>query len=216
MCVEPGLVERTKDRPLANQSLKRPQALMLFIILMAAAALLAFILGVVKISIPAILLMIIYPYSKRFLACPQILLGLAFSWSIFIVCTACQHAITTPFLWLFACNMFWTIGYDTLYAMADKPQDLTANIHSMAIWLGDHDWRGASLCYVLAGLCWLQMLRSFQPTWPCIALTMMGMTHAWLLLLQAKSKDPQACFAAFLGNAKVGLWLWLALVVELM
>ena len=208
-----ALVDRTKDRPLATQSLSRSQALILFMMLMAAAAFLAFILGVLTMCIPAVLLMIIYPYSKRFLSYPQIILGVAFSWSVFIVCAACRHPITPPFLWLFACNMFWTIGYDTLYAMADKPQDIKANIRSMAIWLGDHDWHGACFCYVLAGLCWLQMLHALQPTWPCIALTIIGITHASILLLQAKSKDPQACFAAFLGNAKVGLWFWLALVM---
>lgn len=61
---------------------------------------------------------------KRFTHLPQLVLGLAFSWSI-PMAWAAQADTLPPQVWvLFLINALWTIAYDTQYAMVDRDDDV--------------------------------------------------------------------------------------------
>jgi 4-hydroxybenzoate octaprenyltransferase (EC 2.5.1.-) len=77
-------VERTRNRPLARQSLQPWEAIALFIVLMLLAlGLVAFLNRLtVMLAIPGVLLAASYPFFKRFTQLPQAYLGVAFSWGI--------------------------------------------------------------------------------------------------------------------------------------
>ena len=100
-------------------------------------------------SLPALFLAITYPFTKRFFPLPQFYLGLAFSFGIPMAFAAVQGRVP-PEAWLmFTANALWTLAYDTIYAMADKEDDLKIGIKTSAITFGHHDITASMLCHFL-------------------------------------------------------------------
>jgi len=120
-----GRVARTKNRPFARGEVSGREALLLILVLCAAAALCLLPLNRLTwlMSLPALFLAFTYPFTKRFFPIPQLYLGLAFSFGIPMAFAAVRGSVPPPAWILFAANVFWTLAYDTAYAMADKPDD---------------------------------------------------------------------------------------------
>ena len=98
-------------------------------------------------SLPALFLAVTYPFTKRFFPLPQFYLGLAFSFGIPMAFAAVQGRVP-PEAWLmFTANALWTLAYDTIYAMADKEDDLKIGIKTSAITFGEHDISATMLCH---------------------------------------------------------------------
>lgn len=133
-------VARTKTRPLASGRLYRKTALQVIFILLGTALCLALQLRwqTLCFAIFGLLIAVFYPFAKRLTAYPQLVLGLAFSWSIpMVFVEVCDRL--PPIAWvLYAANIFWVIAYDTMYAMADMEDDLRIGIKSTAITFGVH------------------------------------------------------------------------------
>ena len=121
-----GSVSRTRERPLASGSLKRQDAFYYFGILSAVGFSLVLFTNpyTILLSFGAIIIIVIYPFMKRYTNLPQLVLGVAFSWGILMAFTAQTESIPQPALLLFAANIIWTIAYDTQYAMVDRKFDL--------------------------------------------------------------------------------------------
>lgn len=134
-----GHVARTKSRPLAAGKLSSIQALRLFFILMLLALSLAIQLKpyTLLLALFAALLAIAYPYTKRFFAYPQFILGIAFAWGIFMVYAENVGYISQQAITLYFGVLCWVLAYDTQYAMADRADDLRIGIKSSAISFGD-------------------------------------------------------------------------------
>ncbi|MBI0151452.1 UbiA family prenyltransferase, partial [Bifidobacterium sp. M0353] len=81
-------------------------------------------------SIPALFLAMTYPFTKRFFPLPQLYLGLAFSFGIPMAFAAITNHVPMIAWILLAANTLWTLAYDTIYAMADKEDDLKIGIHT--------------------------------------------------------------------------------------
>lgn len=146
------LVERTRERPLAAGQVSKKEALILAAVLaLCAFALVAFLPWlVIMLSVPALLLAVSYPYTKRFFALPQAYLGIAFGFGIPMAFAAVQEDVP-PLAWLMLLgNMFWTIAYDTEYAMVDRDDDLKIGIRTSAITFGRHDVTAVMICYAIA------------------------------------------------------------------
>ncbi len=134
-------VWRTKTRPLAVGEVTAREALGLFVVLCLLAAGLAFWLNAftIELAVVAVVLAASYPFFKRFTHLPQVYLGLAFGWGIPMAFAAeTDHVPATAWV-LLAANIFWTIAYDTAYAMADRDDDLKIGVKSTAILFGDWD-----------------------------------------------------------------------------
>lgn len=129
-------VERTKSRPLAANLLTKTQAYIFLSFLLSIGACIWILLSPAAkcISVVAAILMVIYPFMKRFTFWPQLFLGFTFNIGLLI---AIAHVSTLTFSWqllcLFASLVLWTIFYDTIYAFADISDDLKANVKSTAI-----------------------------------------------------------------------------------
>lgn len=129
-------VERTKLRPLATNLLTTKQAyIFLSILLSIGACIWMFLSPAAKyISFIAAILMVSYPFMKRFTYWPQLFLGFTFNIGLLI---AIAHVSILTFSWqllsLFASLVLWTIFYDTIYAFADVHDDLKFNVKSTAI-----------------------------------------------------------------------------------
>lgn len=202
-----GFVDRTKNRPLPSGRVSEKEALLLF----TGLSILSFILVLltdwktVLLSFVGLFLAALYPFMKRYTHLPQVFLGLAFSWAIPMAYSAQGGSLLDPELWmLFVANSFWTIAYDTYYAMTDRPDDIKIGIKSTAILFGQFD---LLVIIVLQGLTlsllmWVGILAHLN-----IIYFISLLVAVWLFYQQyqqAKSRDRQACFKSFLDNNRVG------------
>lgn len=136
-------VTRTRYRPLVTGQVSPHEALVLFAVLCIFAASLLLVLPPLArwLALAAIPIILLYPCVKRISHLPQLVLGIAFSWSIPMVFAAqTEHLpFTCWFIFLIAC--LWPVAYDTIYAMVDRADDVKANIKSTAILWGDKETR---------------------------------------------------------------------------
>jgi len=204
-------VERTKSRPLASGELGVRQAIVLLAILLAAAACVAFALGwaVVLWAALSLPLVIAYPFMKRICWWPQLFLGFTFNWGALMGWAAVRGTVEFPAICLYIGCIFWTLGYDTIYAHQDKCDDARIGVKSTALRLGDNTRHVVGLCYLLAVFFWLAA-GSFagSTTWLLIALLLAELQLGWQLC-HANFDDPASCRRAFMSNATLG-WLLFA------
>ena len=149
-------VERTRNRPLTSGRITAKEALLLAAGLAIVALLITLPLGwpVILMSIPAAFLAGSYPFTKRFFPMPQAYLGIAFGFAIPMAYVAVRGSVPLEGWLVFIANVFWTIAYDTEYALVDKPDDLKLNIKTAAITLGRYDIAGIMTCYAVCLLLW--------------------------------------------------------------
>lgn len=213
-----GAVSRTQARPLVTGSVTVREALILFLVLMLLAFALVLFTNTltIQLSVIAVLLASAYPFMKRYTHLPQVVLGVAFSWSI-PMAFAAQRGTLPQALWLVYCgNLLWTIAYDTAYAMVDREDDIKAGIKSSAILFGRHDrlmigllQSGCLLALYLAGQAF--GLGVYYNSSLVVAAALFCYQHYLL-----RTRQPNACFKAFLHNNWVGMVIFLGLIVDYM
>ncbi|MBN8827284.1 MAG: 4-hydroxybenzoate octaprenyltransferase [Sphingobacteriia bacterium] len=131
-------VERTKNRPLASGKVSVKEALTLAILISFFSLLLALIFLPIKsilIAILSLILVVTYPLMKRYINIPQIYLGFTFNIGVLVGYAVHRNIDTTSILLYIAC-IFWTLGYDTIYALSDIKDDKKIGIKSSAIYFG--------------------------------------------------------------------------------
>jgi len=170
-----GAVERTQQRPLAQGVIKPWEALLVAAVLSLCAFLLALNTHrlVVYLSPLALILVVVYPFTKRWLACPQLVLGAAFAFAIPMGFAAELGRIPLLAWGYFGLTLLWVAGYDTFYAMADRPDDITIGVRSSAILLGSYAEILATLSTSVFAIGFVCL--AYQP----------GMLWLWLALLIA-------------------------------
>ena len=200
------LVERTRHRPLAARRLSTKEALILAAALALAAFLLILPLNrlVLWLSFPALIIAASYPFTKRFFSIPQACLGVAFGFGIPMAFAAVQGQVP-PLAWvLLAASGFWTIAYDTEYAMVDREDDLKIGIRTAAITFGRFDVAMVMLCYgiflaLLVGVgVWQEMGIPYYLGLACA----LGLVIYHYTLIRNRNRE--LCFKAFLHNNWVG------------
>jgi 4-hydroxybenzoate polyprenyltransferase len=134
-------VARTRQRPLAAGQVAPAEALALFLVLgLVALALLSLLNPLAQVlAVGAAALTIAYPFSKRWFSAPQFLLGAAFGWGIPMAFAAETGAVPRLAWLLWLDVVIWAVIYDTMYAMADRTEDLRIGVRSTAILFGAAD-----------------------------------------------------------------------------
>lgn len=204
-----GAVERTKNRPFAQGRVGKKEALLLtaFLCLLAALCLIPLNHLTWLMSLPALFLTLTYPFTKRFFPIPQFYLGLAFSFGIPMAFAAVAGNVPPQAWILFAANVLWTLAYDTVYAMADKEDDLKIGIKTSAVTFGRYDIAAAMLCHGGFTLLMVALGIEIGATWAYWAAVPVTV---WLQSLQyraIKNRNRQVCFQTFLANNRIGqLW----------
>ena len=142
-----GQVERTRHRPLASGQLRPKHALSLLAILLTIAAGLLYFLNPLTwlLSPMALLLAGLYPFCKRILHIPQLILGVAFGWGGVMAWAAVRDELESGTWLLFAATVCWAIVYDTIYAVQDQEDDKKIGVKSSAILFGSYIWLGVGL-----------------------------------------------------------------------
>ena len=200
------LVERTRTRPLASGAVTVREALVIFFLLLTIAFGLVLLLNrqTVWLAVVGAAIAASYPLAKRFTNLPQVYLGVAFSWGIPMAFTAQDSPLMPLAWWLLGTNLLWTVAYDTMYAMADRPDDLKAGIKSSAIMFGRFELAiNASLqAITLLSLALMGLYLGFGVIF-YLGLGAAALTAVYQLYL-CKDRDRQQCFKAFLNNIWFG------------
>lgn len=195
-------VERTRNRPMAAGLVGNKEALALFAALSLCAFLLILRLNrlTILLSFAALFLAASYPFTKRFFAIPQAILGIAFGFGI-PMSFAAQTGQVPAMAWLMLlANIFWAIAYDTEYAMVDREDDLKIGIKTSAITFGQYDVLAVLACYgltlaILAAIGGWFRLGLFYYAGLAVAL---GIAVYHYTLIRQRERDK--CFRAFTHN----------------
>ena len=195
-------VKRTAQRPVTSGLVSVKEALTLG----AALALAAFGLAlttnaaVIAWSVPALLVTILYPFTKRWFAMPQAVLGIAFGFGIPMAYAAVQGRVPLEALWLFIGKIALVLAYDTEYAMVDRDDDLKLGMKTSAITLGRADVPAILLFYAVYLSIWLWVSAKQAPSAILyIAFAAAAAQVAWhFTLIRGRTRD--GCFRAFKQN----------------
>lgn len=147
-------VERTQNRPLANGDLNLKQALILLGIVLFCAFCLLLTLSklAILIGIFSIIPISLYPLTKRFINIPQVFLGFTFNIGTLLAWAAIRGKIEIPALFLYIGSVFWTIGYDTIYAHQDKIDDEKIGVNSSALYFEKKSNDFITFCYKICSI----------------------------------------------------------------
>jgi len=220
-------VKRTARRPVTSGAVGVAEALALG----AALALVAFALALttnlatVAWSIVAFAVTLLYPFSKRFFAMPQAVLGVAFSFGIPMAFAAVRGgdswsidslagAVPALAWWLLLGNLFWVLAYDTEYAMVDRDDDLRIGIKTSAITLGRFDVAAVMAFYAAFLLIWAAIGASLSFGAPYFAGLLAAATIAAWHFTLIRTRTREGCFRAFRLNHWLGFAVFAGIVAQ--
>ena len=129
------LVARTANRPIASGVISVTNAILFLLLLLALSLTILLQLNETcwLLGFLVLLLVFSYPTFKRFTYWPQFVLGLTFNWGALMGWVSITGTIDTPSLILYLAGIFWTLGYDTIYAHQDKEDDALIGVKSSAL-----------------------------------------------------------------------------------
>lgn len=209
-------VERTRERPIASGRVSPREALLVFTVLCLLAFALVLTMNrlTIYLSFIGAALAAIYPFMKRYTHLPQVVLGMAFGWAIPMAFAAQTGEVPKEAWLLFVVNVVWSVSYDTMYAMADREDDLKIGVKSTAILFGDADRLIVAILQglVLFGLLLLGQQLSLGAAYHAGLLAALGFALYQQYLI--RNRDPARCFQAFLNNSWLGGAVFVGLLLD--
>ena len=209
-------VERTRGRPIPSGavSVKGAVVFLIALCLLGLIILIQFNWTTVIIGAASLILVVIYPFMKRFTYWPQIFLGLAFNWGALVGWSAIHDGLKAAPLILYAGGIAWTLAYDTIYAHQDKEDDLLVGIKSTAIRFGQASpyWIAAffALSLVLIDIAlWLAQAGILAH----IGIAGAALHAAWQYS-RLDINDPIRCLMLFRSNRFFGLIILAGLLAD--
>ena len=147
-------IKRTALRPIAAKKISNLNAIIFLIILLTIGLLilLQFKFETILTGLVCTPLIVMYPFMKRITFWPQLFLGIVFNWGIIICSIEFFETITREFFIFYLACVFWTIGYDTIYAFQDLKDDMKNKIKSTAVLFQDKGRYLVLACYTLMSL----------------------------------------------------------------
>jgi 4-hydroxybenzoate polyprenyltransferase len=210
-------VKRTASRPLAAKKISSREALWVAAVLAFSSFLLVvFFLNALSLylSFAALFLAASYPFTKRFFDLPQAYLGIAFGFGIPMSFAAQTGNIPALAWWMLLANVFWTLAYDTEYAMVDRDDDIRIGIKTTALLFGRNDVAIVMACYLVMLAMMMVIGKIVGLGWPyfvglggacCIALY-----HYTLI----RARQREDCFKAFRHNNWLGFALFAGVAAD--
>ena len=210
-------VMRTQGRPVTSGKISGKEAIGVAVIL----ALLAFLLiqplnhFTKQLSVLALLVAFVYPFTKRFFAMPQAVLGIAFGFGIPMAYAAILDFIPFEAWVLFIGNIFWAIAYDTAYAMVDRDDDIRLGLRTSAITFGRYDVLAIGISYVilLISQLWVANIASLSNYFLIGWFAALACAIYHMKLVSTRKRED--CFLVFRHNNWLGGFLFLGIVLGL-
>ena len=207
---------RTQGRPLATGEISSNSALVLFglLLLIALGLVLQTNILTIKLSLIALMLATLYPFTKRWTNLPQLVLGAAFGMSVPMAFSA-QTGVIPLTAWLvFIATLVWTLIYDTFYAMADRDEDLKVGVKSTAILFAKYDQIIITLLQILLIVVFVLIGNTFDLGLIydfSLVIILFFMIYHQLLL---KKRQKEEYFKAFLSNNFIGMTVFLGIFLS--
>ena len=200
-------VARTKGRPLPSGRVSRREAytFLACLLLIGFSILMSLSYTAIQIGVISLVFIVVYPLMKRFTWWPQLFLGLTFNFGALMGTAAVKDYVTTNAWWLYAAGIFWTLGYDTIYAHQDKEDDALVGIKSTARLFGEQSKQRVARFYLS-----MMALMVFAAPTPWMILPVAHFAwqvYAWDM------NDPASSLKFFKSNRDAGLLILLVLLV---
>lgn len=210
-------VLRTQGRPVTSGKISGKEA----VGVAAVLALLAFLLiqplnaFTKQLSVLALLVAFIYPFTKRFFAMPQAVLGIAFGFGIPMAYAAILDFIPFEAWVLFVGNIFWAIAYDTAYAMVDRDDDIRLGLRTSAITFGRYDVIAIGLSYgvLFISQLWVANIANLSNYFLIGWFAALACAIYHMKLVSTRKREE--CFLAFRHNNWLGGFLFLGIALGL-
>jgi 4-hydroxybenzoate polyprenyltransferase len=210
-------VKRTRDRPLASRALSIKAGFIVAVISLACAYGLTLYLNPLSfwLCVAAVPFIVLYPAAKRVFPIPQFVLSLAWGFAVLISWTAVTAKLE-PITWLlWGATVLWTMGFDTVYAMADREDDRRVGVKSSALFFGTYAasavglfFAGTALLLALEG----EAMNLHYSFWISLILATCG--WAWhYLQLRSPNPSPSLYGQIFRQNVWIGFVLLLGMVL---
>ena len=210
-------VQRTQGRPVTSGKISGKEAVLVATVLALLAFLLIQSLNIYtkQLSVLALLVAFIYPFTKRFFAMPQAVLGIAFGFGIPMAYAAILNSIPLEAWILFVGNIFWAIAYDTAYAMVDREDDLRLGLRTSAITFGKYDVVAIAISYAILFMSqiWVAQLANLSNYFLIGWFAALACAFYHLKLVSTRKREK--CFEAFRHNNWLGGFLFLGIVLGL-
>ena len=201
-------VARTRTRPIASGAVSLPRAFaaLALLLLLGLAILLTFNRFAVLIGVASLGLVVVYPLMKRITYWPQLVLGFTFNWGALLGWAAVHGALAWPPLVLYGAGIFWTLGYDTIYAHQDKEDDALIGVRSTALRLGEgtRPWLYGFYATAVLGFAGMGYLLGLG--WLYAAFLLAAALQLGWQARRVALDDPADCLAKFRSNRLFG-WL---------
>ncbi|MCW6509904.1 4-hydroxybenzoate octaprenyltransferase [Lichenifustis flavocetrariae] len=209
-------VERTQGRPVASGRVSVTRALVFLAGQALVGALVLFSLNRFSIALGLVSLLIValYPFAKRVTNWPQAVLGLAFAYGGLMGWAAFYGSLAVPAFLLYGAAIFWTMGYDTIYALQDTRDDAVVGIGSTALYFGDRVRGGVAALYAVAVGCGTAALVTGR-VGPAAYLGLAGFAaHCVWQVFRIDAADTTRSLALFRSNRLAGTILFLGLTLD--
>jgi len=211
-----GFVKRTAGRPIVTGEVAPGEALWLFFGLMFIALGIVLTLNTLTIVFACFgaAITIFYPFTKRFFAAPQFVLGVAFAWGVPMAFAAQTETVPRVGWLLFIAAIVWGVVYDTQYAMVDRDDDLRIGVKSTAIMVGEMDRMFIGSLQILFFATLVLVGRQTElGAWYFAGLFVAALFAVYQQYL-IHSRERERCLRAFLNNAWLGAAVFSGIVLE--
>ena len=211
-------VERTKSRPIASGTISVKRALILLITLLFAALIIVsqLRLEVFWLAVISLPLIAIYPLMKRITWWPQAFLGLTFNFGALMGWVAVTGEIALPAILLYFSGIFWTLGYDTIYAFQDINDDIKLGIKSTAIRLQKHAKLAISIFYSISFISYILALVVNQINIYIFILCLLPLSALIRQIFIFNKSETDGCKKLFISNGFVGFLTLLPIIAILL
>ena len=209
-------IARTKDRPLITGEVSPKSALRLFVFLLIIAFGLVLLTNAltIKLSLIALALATLYPFTKRWTHLPQVVLGVAFGMSVPMAFSAQTGSIPLSAGWIFLATIVWTLIYDTFYAMADRDEDIKIGVKSTAILFEKYDQIFITFLQILLIIVFVVIGNLFNLGsiyYFSLVIILIFMIYHQLLM---KKRKKELFFKAFLNNNFIGMTAFIGIFLS--
>lgn len=205
-------VERTRNRPLASRALSIKVGIVVAFVALCCAFGLSLYLNSLSfwLCVAAVPVILLYPGAKRVFPVPQLVLSIAWGFAVLISWSAATTTIEQPTWLLWGATIFWTLGFDTVYAMSDRSDDQRIGINSSALFFGKFVSEAIGIffaCTVFL-LGWLGIVMQLHLSfWITLALA----TIAWIWQY-IRLRDPQLPNPAYAQMFRQNVWIGFVLL----
>ena len=208
-------VARTRGRPIPSGAITPKQALILLagLCLVGLVILLQFNWFAVALGAASLLLVGVYPFMKRITWWPQAWLGLTFNWGALLGFAAQTGRLDIGAAMLYAGLIFWTLGYDTIYAHQDKDDDELIGVKSTARLFGTDSRKWILRFYAIAFTLILTAGFTEHAGWPFAFVMLAAGAHLLWQVRQLNISSPENCLRVFRSNRDTGALIALALLI---